>query len=349
MEMDDVSPPLIVMDKAVMSETYVPERLIGREDQVRDIMRCLAPALKNRRPLHLWLHGKSGSGKTVTTSHVLRRLQDKAGIKSVSINCWSQDSYFSVLDEIVFQLRIVKAEQHCTSVKLHRLGRYLADRPFVIVLDEVDKLRPCERSATLYNLDQLDNVGIVCIADTRQAFFDLEERIRSRLNPYHTHFPSYTRKDLKTILAHRAQLALPPETWSDTLLGEVADMAAGNARIAIRALKSIAELAESDRSHKLSQRFMRKQWEEAKLAQRAAILKRLTEDHRILYDIVREQKQILSGNLWQRYLLRCDERRRKPLALRTFSEYANRLVQTGLITAERARIKGRVRLFKVAG
>lgn len=78
------------------------------------------------------------------------------------------------------------------------------------------------------------------------------------------------------------------------------------------------------------------------------ILDSLTQDHRMLYEIVEQKGQALSVDLWQEYLQRCSQLRRKPLAPRTFSDYANRLVHAGLITSQRARVKGKVRLFKVA-
>jgi cell division control protein 6 len=346
--MYDANQTDMVTEKAVMSENYVPERLIGREGHIREIMRCLAPALKKRRPLHLWVHGAPGSGKTVTTRHVLKHLNETAALGSVLVNCWEKDSLFSIVDDIVFRLGILRAEQHRTSAKLHKLGKYLNQRPFVIVLDEIDKLRPSERSAALYNLESLDNVGLICIACTQRPLFELEDRVRSRLNPYCVHFPSYSRQELTDILAHRARLALAVGVWSDSLLAEVADMAAGDARIAIRALKNMAELAEGQDRNQLSGDFLRRQWEAARAASQDAALRQLTEDHRIVHEIVKEHGQILSGSLWQQYVHRCAERRRTPLAPRTFSEYANRLIQVGLITSERARAKGKVRLFKVS-
>jgi DNA-binding transcriptional ArsR family regulator len=37
-----------------------------------------------------------------------------------------------------------------------------------------------------------------------------------------------------------------------------------------------------------------------------------------------------------------------PIALRTFSEYMNKLRDVGLVKVSRARVRGKVRLFKVA-
>ena len=82
-------------------------------------------------------------------------------------------------------------------------------------------------------------------------------------------------------------------------------------------------------------------------ARKTHVLNSLTQDHRMFYEIVKQKGKILSGNLWEEYLQRCSQLRRRPLSPRTFSEYANRLVQAGLIASERARVRGKVRLFKV--
>jgi Cdc6-like AAA superfamily ATPase len=108
-----------------------------------------------------------------------------------------------------------------------------------------------------------------------------------------------------------------------------------------------AELAENEKLDTISTHTLKSQWDNAKQARQDYILASLTEDHRILYRIVRQKSQILSGDLWQEYLQYCAQLKRKPLAPRTFSEYANGLVQAGLITSERARVKGKVRLFRV--
>ena len=83
-----------------------------------------------------------------------------------------------------------------------------------------------------------------------------------------------------------------------------------------------------------------------KEARKSAILKNLTRDHRILFKIVERESQILSGDLWQEYLTRCERLRTKPRSARTFSDHVNQLVKAGLVSCERARVKGKVRLFK---
>jgi Cdc6-like AAA superfamily ATPase len=138
-----------------------------------------------------------------------------------------------------------------------------------------------------------------------------------------------------------------PGIWSDEALERIAGMVSGDARVAIRTLKAAAELAENEKLDAISTHTLESQWDSTKQARLDYILTSLTEDHRILYQIVKQKGQILSGNLWQEYLRHSAQVKRKPLASRTFSDYANGLAQAGLIISERARVKGKVRLFKV--
>jgi len=337
----------MIVEHSILRESYIPEKLFDRETQVQEILRCLSPLLKGRKPLNLWLYGEPGSGKTATAIYLLNNLKEKAGIKGILINCWQKDTFYEILDEIISQLRILGAEEHRTSMKLDRLRRYLNDQPFVIVLDEIDQLKPSERSTTLYNFDSLGNIGLVCISNSRQALFELEERVRSRLNPYTLYFPAYSNEILMEILMYRAQTALSTGIWSENTLRQIAKMASGDARVAIRTLQAAAELAENERLDTISTHTLKRQWNNARQAKQDHILQTLTEDHRILYQIVKQRGQILSGDLWVEYLQHCVQAKRKPLASRTFSDYVNRLAQVGLIISERARVKGKVRLFKI--
>jgi len=344
--MNQPSQASLIVEQDVLRESYIPDKIFARENQIKEIMRHLSPLQKKRKPLNLWLHGPPGAGKTTAALHVLKELKEKANINGILVNCWEKNSFYEILDDIILQLRILRAEEHRTSLKLDKLRKHLAGSSFVVALDEIDRLKASERSTVLYNLDSLGNVGLVCISNSQHALFELEDRVRSRLNTYSVHFPAYAAGDIAEILAHRAQLALAEGIWSEQTLRQIAQIASGDARIAIRTLQAAAQLAENEKLDAICVDSLKKQWDSAKETKQDYLLASLTEDHKILYQIVKRQGQILSGDLWQEYLQHCDHVRRKPLAPRTFSDYVNRLAQTSLITSERARVKGKVRLFK---
>jgi Cdc6-like AAA superfamily ATPase len=63
----------------------------------------------------------------------------------VVVNCYERDTLYEVLDHIITELRIVRAEEHRTSVKLERVQRHLGSRCLLVLLDEIDRIAPCER------------------------------------------------------------------------------------------------------------------------------------------------------------------------------------------------------------
>lgn len=331
----------------MLRDSYIPDKILAREGQIKEIMKHLSPLTKRRKPLNLWLHGPPGAGKTTTAFHVLRELKEKSNINGILVNCWEKNSFYDILDDIILQLRILRAEEHRTSLKLQKLRKHLSGSSFIIVLDEIDRLKSSERSSVLYNLDTLGNIGLVCISNSRQALFGLEHRVRSRLNAYSVHFPAYADEDVINILAERARIALPDGLHSGHTLSQIAGMASGDARVAIRTLQAAAQLAENEKRNAICVDSLKKQLASARQAKQDYLLTGLTKDHRILYRIVKQKGQVLSGDLWQEYLRHCEQVKRKPLAPRTFSDYINGLAHTGLITSERARVKGKVRLFRI--
>lgn len=345
--MHEVAKDGVILDAGMLSDTYVPDTLIARETQVAELSRWLVSATETRTPTHLWLHGPSGTGKTATAVNVVNRLQESHGIENALINCWEHSSYFEVLDALVVEFRILRAEQHRSSHKLDKIGRHLGDKPCIIVADEVDRMTPSERSATLYNLAKLGVVSLVCISNDNRALHGLDERVRSRLSPVTIHFPKYKPDQLHKLLRHRANRALIRGAVPDRAVEALIEVADGDARVAIRMLRDAALAAEREGGREIAVHKLEGSARQIREAERLNQLETLTEDHRILCQVLQRFGQLTSGGLYRGYLHRCSQVGRKPLALRTFSNYANQLVQSGLITCESVRGKSRERLFRI--
>jgi len=95
----------------------------------------------------------------------------------------------------------------------------------------------------------------------------------------------------------------------------------------------------------IDEAHLRRAWNAAKDVKKACLLGKLTDHHRLLYDLISKNSGILSGDLWRLYLKTCGNRSLKPIAVRTYSDYCNDLVSYGLIVAKRAAIQGKVREF----
>lgn len=153
-------------------------------------------------------------------------------MQGIYLNCWEHNSYYSILDKLVRQLRILGAEKLNTSYKLERLKQFIGQKPFIIVLDEIDKPKRTERDSIIYILCNMGNIGLICVCNSRSVLYSMDERIKSRLNAKLFEFNQYTEEDLAFILELRAELALRPDSWNEKTFFKIAKLANGDARVA---------------------------------------------------------------------------------------------------------------------
>lgn len=331
----------------VLYESYLPANIIGRELQIKEISLCLEPTIQKMKPLHAWLYGESGTGKTLVARYILKKLQGEAFIDGIYINCWEYNSYYSVLDKLVRELRILGAEKLNSAFKLERFQQFIGRKPFIIILDEIDQAKKPETGAIIYNLCNIANTGILCISKSRLALYSLDERIQSRLDARQIAFPPYAENELYRILKRRALFGLRPGSYSEGVLRHIAHIAEGNARIAIQILRNSALNADSELSETIRLRHVKAGHNESKDIKKTFLLERLNSHQRLLHELVKEKKEINSGELWKAYLERCRTIQKPPIAVRTYSEYMNRLIEMELVQWDRALVRGKVRVFSV--
>lgn len=337
----------IITNPELFDEETVPAKIQDREEQSRQIQHHLAPALNGDKAIHTWIYGPPGSGKTTVVRKALADFNGKTSTKSICINCWCKRTLYEILDEMIDRFRVLRAEEHRTGYRIEKLRQFLKGRPFVIVLDEVDKVKPGELSTILYNLEHILNAGVICIANAPVSSLNLDRRVLSRLSPVPVDFEAYSTEILMEVLRFRAETALRQGSWTSKDIETIAAYANGDARCAIKILKSAALIARQQGKSRISTENLLEQLEKARETRITGILSRLTKDHRLLYSIIREKGSVLSGDLWHEYLDQCEQLTRKPVASRTFAEYVNRLINTRLVKSDRARVRGNVRMLKV--
>lgn len=337
----------VLTNPGALAEDHLPGNMVRNEQRIAEIEDYLSPTSRKQRPLHLWFYGAPGTGKTSTARYVLEKKCRKSGVRWVYVNCWQHDSLYSILDHITAELRILRAEEQRTDRKLEKFQQYLKQEPFLLILDEMDKPSPKERASIIYSFCSVPKVGLISISNSCDALFELDARVRSRLNPALVVFDSYSTEELTAILTERAQEALADGSWEKKTLRRIAELAKGDARVALQTLKKAAWMAERDRASKITDSHVRKAWSSTQELKRQYLLGKLTRDHRILYEIVKYQGQILPSDLRQLYLVECSRMKRKAIAERTYSDYINDLKRAGLAQVKRARVRGKVRLIKV--
>lgn len=205
-----------------------------------------------------------------------------------------------------------------------------------------------DRNDTLHTLSTLGNVGIVCACTSRYDLYCLYSCVGSRLNVQIIGFPPYLDDELVHILINRASHALKPDTWSMTHLEQIASMAQGDSRIAIQTLRSASNFAEREFKGFLESEHLHKRFSSTRELKQLYVSKKMTEHHQLLYEIVKKNKKLLSGELYNLYRDACIERDWVPIARRIFYAYYNALMQARLIHGKRARVRGKVMEFNPA-
>ena len=64
----------IFKDKSLLQNNHHPKNIIHRDEQIKQIASILAPVLRGERPSNLFLYGKTGTGKTLSTQYVREEL-----------------------------------------------------------------------------------------------------------------------------------------------------------------------------------------------------------------------------------------------------------------------------------
>jgi len=336
----------IVRDTEPLMNEFLPELLTARTNHVNDLVDCIYPLHKNTKPLHAWIHGPSGSGKSSVVKKALGQLEEMR-IRTALVNCWTSQTFYSVLESIFQELKCLVGEKRETSYKFERLRRIAKDNPLIIVLDEVDQMFMKEGNATLYNLAMLGQAGIVCLSQTRESYVQLDPRVSSRLQTVFFDFPPYSQEQICMILQERAEHGLESDSWCKKDLENIANASNGDARKAIQTLRIAAYLAEKKRKASIELEDIEEGLRKSNKLRKRYILKSLSDHHKLLYQIVKEAGKINSVRLWKKYMSRSKEVGVETMARRTYNHYKQQLIMNKLIEERQGKGRANKRLLKV--
>ncbi len=308
----------ILFDEEMFDDTYIPERVLCREGQIKEIAKCLRPAKSGRSITNLFIFGPPGVGKTMICRWMLNEHFPK---KSVYVNCWSKRTSHKVMEEILLQSGIIVHGQEPTSDLIKKFER--SDKKVIVCLDEVDQL---DESDILYVLARKP-CDMILISNDGFALSDLDYRIKSSLFVNDIEFKRYSDDEIAQILKDRVSRSFRPDSITDELLSIVARMCSGDARIGLQTLRYAARETESKGLDKVT-------IEEIKLAARYArkyrlsyLLRKLNEDQRIIYEILKRSKTMESGELFNEYRKSVKE----TIVDRSYRNYMQKMEELGLV------------------
>ncbi|QCC57332.1 Cdc6/Cdc18 family protein [Natrinema thermotolerans] len=327
----------MIESRWVFSDDRLPDTLHHRRDERDKLLRAFEPLTSDNRAEDVLISGPSGVGKTTTVRHVLRRGLRDHGFDSAIVN--SSNTRSEILHEAAVKhptdtaVRAQAPAENLTST----LGQ-IADRPYVVVLDEADTIRNLE---VVRDLLDVPKVSVVAIAhNPREWLARLDGEVQNYFSMRsQVAFERYSQDELVDILEPRVEQGLEYGAIrdEDDYLSWIADEVAGVARYGIKSLLSAAEFAEERDHDYLHERDVRDSFERARQKMRKANLRSLPFGPCLIYELLRYAADDLveGARLHSLYETHAPaayaDRDHEPVSRRRINDYLTKLVEYGLI------------------
>ena len=253
----------------------MPNIILHRESEQKQVFQSLIPILKQSRPSNLLVYGKPGTGKTLVVKKVLSKIQERVEesnfpIKLVYSNSKNETTLYGLLVSIGRQLGLNEKELPTTGLAISEVFKRLLNRireeklNAVFVIDEIDYLAQLVVKTgkdILYQLtranEQLEAGSLTMVGISNDLSFKekLDPRVISSLGEEEIIFTNYNKDQLTTILEERISESFIENAVDMGALNRCAALAAnehGDARRAIDLLRVAGELAERRQSDKIT-------------------------------------------------------------------------------------------------
>ena len=315
----------MITDARALETTYLPQDLEHRDGQISQLAAALEPITDGIGGEHSLIFGPSGSGKTTLAKYVVRKLrQESFGVRRAYWNCMSGSSKTEVLHGLAQDSGIgnhLSRDGTAASTFIETFRE--TDDHIVAILDEVDVL---EDETLLLGLGDLPNVTIVGITIDEDDFFanyQLNGRVKSRFSSAETlRLRKYTHRELVDILLARIDAGLRPGVITMDVVEYIADIAAGDAREAIKHLEKATKRVMRDDRSQIRHDDVNAIHSAARTDLRQDHIDTLGTHKRLLYDIVADAGRIGVTDLHATY----EERAGDPKPNRTRRRYLSTLV-----------------------
>lgn len=250
----------IFEEETVLYDTWTPEELPERIDELDHLHDALAPAARGAAPHNTFVYGKTGQGKTVAVTYKLDNLKafaegdDQLDLHVIDYSCAKDNTSYQVVTNVVEELTGNKPWGHDKKTVFDILYDELQaiGGTVVIVLDEIDTIGTDDD--ILYELPRaranghLEDMWVSVIGISNDFDFrnNLSPKVKDTLCDEEIHFTPYDAAQLRSILQRRAEKAFLDGVLEAEVIPLCAAFAAqdkGSARQAIRYLYKAGELA----------------------------------------------------------------------------------------------------------
>lgn len=353
----------IFRNKDALGESYQPDQIEERDQEIEDYMDALQPVIDGWEPNNIFLYGNTGVGKTAVTDNLLDRLQDDVAdfddvdLSVISLNCKTLNSSYQVAVELVNKLRPDGGEisstgypQQTVFKKLYRELESLGGT-ILIVLDEIDSIG--DRDELLYELpraranNNLDSakVGVIGISNDFKFREQLDPRVQDTLCERELQFPPYDADELRNILESRAEVAIAEGAVEESVFALCPAIAArdsGSARQALDLLRLAGEIAENSDAEQIQEDHVEAAQTRLEQERVEEGMRELTTHGRlallaIISKAAKKETPCRTGDIYEEYITLCDSSGVNALAQRSMHNHLSDLRMLGILSANENR------------
>jgi len=349
--------PLFI-NKKILQSSYTPENISHRNDQIKQLAKVLAPALRMEKPSNVFIYGKTGSGKTCVSRYVVNEIYETCKKNELNINIYYlnckmkkvADTEYRLIAELARGFGAVVPATGLPTEEVYKIFIETLENKsqlVILILDEIDQLVRKIGDGILYNLTRLNSelknceMSFIGISNDLTFTENLDPRVKSSLSEEELVFPPYNAIQLQDILRDRAKFAFRAGVMEEGVIEKCSAYAArehGDARRALELLRVAGELAERDNSLKVSIKYIDEAENKIERDRILDIIKTQPKQQQLttysILEFYNKGKKIFTGEIYEYYLGLCKQVGLKPLTQRRVSDIIAELDMLGIINAK---------------
>lgn len=363
------SDPEVFRNRETLQESYTPESIVGRDDELKEYRDALMPVVYGEKPDNAFLFGKSGVGKTASTNYMVRELSSACDDRDVdltvvTVNCERLNTSNQVAAQIGNELPGIEGRDPISEFQSGwKVYEELFDRIdeiggiILIVLDEVDSLKTDGLNEVFYQLtraganDYIEDakIGTVGISSDLKLRQEMRDDVKSSLCEVSIEFPAYDADQLTEVLEQRAELAFEPGVVDDDVIRYCAACGAqdgGDARKALDLLRKGGDIARQTDAERVTDEIIRRAREEMEAEEVVESIEGLSRHERItMYalatlDAEDADEMYRSRKVYKRYEELVEDADAEPVTYRRVQQYLDSFKDMNLTQTE-SRHRGR--------
>ena len=348
----------VFFDKRALQSSYTPDAVHHREEQIKQIANILAPTLKGDKPSNVFIYGKTGTGKTLTTKYTTQKLMEIAKRENIPlcvlyINCKlkrSTDTEYRLIAKLATELGKAIPPTGLPTEEVYKEFIKALNKQkqnYIIILDEIDQLVHKAGDNVLYNLTRLNEetdsqTSLIGISNDIMFVDSLDPRVKSSLSEEEVVFPPYNALQIQLILRQRAEIAFNNDVLGQGVIEKCAAYAArdhGDARRALELLRVAGEVADRKNSKKIAIEHIDEAEEKIDRDRILDIIVTQPKQyHLILFSILslksNRNNALFTGEVYEIYKTLCKKTSTSTLTQRRVSDIISEFDMLGMINAK---------------